>query len=364
MGHNVIVVSPPGVDPFANSGAQNTAAKKSFLSMVLGWLSKRMPQFGFELMELAYNLVAYRTMKAVIAKNRIDLMYERFAFFSLAGAMTAKKNKLPLILEVNEVSGIKRNRGLIFEKLAKRIEHYIFERADAIITVSTFLKTRLQSMDIRVSKIHVVPNSVNIAEFDPGLSGDTVRELLKLQGKTTLGFMGSFSEWDRLDFLIDVFAEIAADVPDLTLVLIGDGFNRKQLEDNVRQRGYDDKILFAGRIPHSQVPHYIAALDIAVIPHSNPFGSPVVMFEYMAMGKPVIAPRLGPILEVLTNNENGLLFETGDAVQLKQHILSFYNSLPLREKIGSNARTTILSRHLWKYNAEFIIKLYMSAVNK
>jgi glycosyltransferase involved in cell wall biosynthesis len=100
---------------------------------------------------------------------------------------------------------------------------------------------------------------------------------------------------------------------------------------------------------------------MAVIPHSNPFGSPVVMFEYMAMGKPVIAPRLGPILDVLMDNENGLLFDAGDSAGLKQKISDLCDSKTLREQIGSNARNTILSKHLWKQNAGLIIDLYEKA---
>jgi UDP-N-acetylglucosamine:LPS N-acetylglucosamine transferase len=101
LGHNVIIVSPPGVDPFANERAETTPKKRSLRATVLGFISKHIPQFGFELMELVYNFVAYKNIKAVIASQKIDFIYERFAFFSMAGALASKNYNIPLIEEVN-----------------------------------------------------------------------------------------------------------------------------------------------------------------------------------------------------------------------------------------------------------------------
>lgn len=359
LGHTVIIVSPPGIDPFKIENVANTAGEKtSFISLLLTWISDHLPQFAFEIMEMGYNLFAYWNINKILSNNKIDFIYERYAFYNLAGVRAASKHKIPLILEVNEVSGLKRQRGQFFVKLTKKIERYIFEHADAIITVSTFLKSQLEEMKIISSKIHVLPNSVNIIDFDPNISGLGVRDDLKLQGRIVMGFMGTFSVWDNLEFLIATFAEISERYPLLALILIGDGSNKKQLVEDVSKRRLSEKIIFTGKIHHSQVAKHIAAMDLAVIPHSNPFGSPVVLFEYMAMGKAVIAPRLGPILDVIVENENGLLFDAGNMSGLKKLIIELYNSEELRKKIGACARKSILSRHLWQHNAEHVIDLY------
>jgi glycosyltransferase involved in cell wall biosynthesis len=361
LGHTVFVVSPPGIDPFADRHAANPVKKKSVISLCLGWLSRHIPQLGFEMMELAYNFVAYRNIKKLLSKEKIDFIYERYAFFSVAGVHTANKYKIPFILEVNEISGLKRQRGHVSVNHVKKIEHYIFEHADAIITVSTFLKSLIEGMKIHHSKIHALPNSVNTVDFDPAISGAPVRDKLSLQGKTVMGFMGSFSIWDNLEFLIETFAAISEKYPQLALVLIGDGFNKQHLQDIAAQKCLSEKIIFTGRIPRPQVAGYIAAMDIAIIPDSNSFGSPVVLFEYMAMGKPVIAPRLGPILDVITDHTNGILFDAGNAPDLQQKIISLHDCKELRDKIGAHARKTIVSKHLWQHNAEHIIDLYKKA---
>jgi glycosyltransferase involved in cell wall biosynthesis len=358
LGHTVFIVSPPGIDPFADIGMDDKQLKKQLVSRFLYWLSRHIPQFGFEIMEAGYNIIAYRNISKILKKQKIDLIYERYAFFNMAGVKAAKNHHIPIILEVNEVSGLARQRGQFFVKLAKRAERYIFEYADAIITVSTFLKGQLLAMNIDESKIRVLPNSVNIDEFDPAVNGETVRNELGLRGKTVLGFMGSFSVWDNLEFLIEAFSDIAGSYPQLALVLVGDGFNKQKLEEDARKKHMDEKIIFAGRVSHGRVPGYIAAMDIAIIPHSNLFGSPVVLFEYMAMAKPVIAPRLGPVSEVIEDRENGLLFEPGLASEMKRHIQELAVSSSARENIGARARETILARHLWKQNAGKIIDLF------
>jgi glycosyltransferase involved in cell wall biosynthesis len=358
QGHSVYLVSPPGIDPFLDTGAEKPAGKITYISGFLAWLSSHVPQFAFEIMELGYSLIAYIKIQRVLGKGKIDFIYERYAFFNMAGAWASERNNVPLVLEVNEVSGIERQRGQYFVGLTKMAERYIFKRASAIIAVSGFLKERITEMDIEQSKVHVLANSVNTGDFDPDISGESVRDSLNLHGKTVLGFMGSFCVWDKLEFLIEVFSDISKQNPEMLLILVGDGFNRDKLEEDVRNKGLSEKILFTGRVLRAKVPEYIAVMDIAVIPHSNPFGSPVVLFEFMAMAKPVVAPELGPISEVIVSRDNGLLFEPENASAMKQQILELAEHSSSRKRIGDRAREAILSGHQWSHNAERIIKLY------
>jgi glycosyltransferase involved in cell wall biosynthesis len=76
-----------------------------------------------------------------------------------------------------------------------------------------------------------------------------------------------------------------------------------------------------GRVPRDSVAWYIAAADICVIPDSNNFGSPIVLFEYMAMGKPVIAPNIGTINCVIVDGESGVLFNARDEQSFRAKII-------------------------------------------
>ena len=356
LGHEAVVVSPPGIDPFREE--EPITGSKSRLAKTWKWVSGHLPQIWFELLELAYNLIGYKNIKGLIKKEKIDFIYERYAFFCFAGAYLAKKYDIPIILEVNEISGIKRIRGQALVNLAKRIEKWIFNKVDAIVTVSSFLKKRIGSKGIDSDKIYVIPNAVNIEKFNAGTDGIEIRNRFNLNGKTVLGFAGWFAWWDNLELLVNTVSGMVKEKANLHLVLIGDGDKREELEHKAIRRGVNDNITFAGKVSRKKMPDFIQAIDICVLPHSNPFGSPVVLFEYMAMGKAVVAPRLGPMEDVITDGVNGVLFEPKDENSLRKCLLDLINDSHKREKIGKEARNTVLSRHLWRHNAERVVQMY------
>nr|MBA2733344.1 glycosyltransferase family 4 protein [Acidobacteriota bacterium] len=88
--------------------------------------------------------------------------------------------------------------------------------------------------------------------------------------------------------------------------------------------------------------------------------SPTKLFEYMAMGKGIVASRLGQIGDVLKNEETALLIEPGNARELSEAILRLTNSVPLRERLGAAARREAIARHTWKHNAGRVLNAYRS----
>ena len=88
------------------------------------------------------------------------------------------------------------------------------------------------------------------------------------------------------------------------------------------------------------------------------FGSPTKLFEYMAMGKAIVASRLGQIGEVLDDEETALLIEPGDARQLADAILRLRDSPELRRRLGAAARRAAVEKHTWKQNAQRVIDEY------
>ncbi|MFH1678408.1 MAG: glycosyltransferase family 4 protein [Candidatus Omnitrophota bacterium] len=355
-GDEVFIVSPPGIDVFEED--VSVSRQGTILSRLWKYISRYFPQIGFEILELCYNLTAHKNIKAVLEKEKIDFIYERCAFFLWAGAYLAKKYGIPIILEVNEVSGIKRNRPQILKGLIKKIEKQVFTKADAVIAVSSFLKKRIESMGIVSDKIYLIPNAVNIKQFNSDIQGKQVRSEFGLDGKIVLGFVGCFSWWDNLIFLGQAFSDLLKRQPNLHLLLIGDGDAGSELAGFVKQEKLEESITLNDRVPRSRIPEFIAAMDICLIPHSNPFGSPIVLFEYMAMAKPVVAPDLGPIEDVISHNSNGLLFKLNDAETFKQAILELAEDRERRISIGSQAREVVLKRHLWRHNAKRIIEIY------
>jgi glycosyltransferase involved in cell wall biosynthesis len=150
-------------------------------------------------------------------------------------------------------------------------------------------------------------------------------------------------------------ARVLAAKPGIHFLFIGDGDQRALTESIVESSQVS--ATFAGRISHDKVASYLDACDILVSPHvpsadgSEFFGSPTKLFEYMAMGKGVVASRLGQIAEVITDGENGLLVEPGDAIELARAIEKLAGDFELREQLGAAARGTAIKRYTWRHNA-------------
>ena len=125
-----------------------------------------------------------------------------------------------------------------------------------------------------------------------------------------------------------------------------------------------------GAVEHDRVPPLLDACDVLVSPHvpledgSPFFGSPTKLFEYMAMGKGIVASRLGQIGEVLENETNALLVEPGNVVELAGAIERLADSPELRERLGAAAREAAVERHTWKHNAQRVIDGYRDLLSQ
>jgi len=361
LNHEIILVSPPGIDPFCD--AEPSKRNISKLSNFWSFLSDHLPQVFFELLEILYNIVAIRNLVNILKNDNIHFIYERYAFYCFSGVLCSKIFNVPIILEVNEISGIARQRAQLFTPLAKKIEKIIFAKSDAIIAVSSYLKKSIEKHGVDPSKIYIMPNAVDITQFDRKNEQVSLREIYGFDRSIIIGFVGSFSVWDNLQFLISIFDDLYLKRGNLKLFLVGDGYNKEELEEEVKIRGLDKHVVFAGRVKRNLIPDYISVMDICTLPHSNPFGSPVALFEYMAMAKPVVVPKIGPIEDVITHDYNGLLFEPGNSDSFIRQLIKLIDHKEIRIRLGRNAKDTILKNHLWKHNAEKIINIYNSLID-
>jgi glycosyltransferase involved in cell wall biosynthesis len=356
-GHEVFVISPAGIDSFCNeySNKNPSGDKRSLWNFI----SAHTPQLLFEVIEILYNFFAFLKFYKLLNKERIDLIYERYAFFCWVGCFIAKKLRIPIIIEVNEISGIKRTRGQVLISLSRKIEKFVFERASAICVVSEFLKENIEKSGIEPGKIFVIPNGVDAQVFDPNrIDASDLITRFGLNGKIVLGFVGNFVQWHNFDFLLNAFKDITQEQSNALLLLVGDGPARHEIETYAKDYFLNGKVVITGSVPHHLIARYIKLMDICIIPHSNEYRSPIKMFEYMAMAKPVVAPKIGPIARIIQDNINGKLFLLNNEESFKASLLDLIKDHKARENLGNKARDTILSKYLWKNNAEKILEIY------
>lgn len=346
-------VSPPGIE------VSTKDVKKGATKL----LARYAPQFIFELLELFSNFVSFRKLKRAKHEFGCDLLYDRYAFLGVSAFWAARKWGVPLVVEVNYlyINDLSvRSRSFILTPLTKAFEKMLLKNADLLLPVSTKLKNDLISLGYDEEKILVSPNAVDLSFFPmaPQKSDKILSQYSIPAEDKVIGFVGSFAPWHRVDMLLDACNKlIKTACHSITLLLIGDGPTRLDMELAAKKLPSNIKAVFTGFISHDELAEHISIIDIAVMPHSNDYGSPMKIFEYMALGKAVVAPDFGPLRDAIDDGHDGLLFPPGDSDALMKKLSQLISDDAFRNVIGSKARLRVEKEHNWKSRCEAMLRL-------
>ena len=130
-----------------------------------------------------------------------------------------------------------------------------------------------------------------------------------------------------------------------------------------RERGLADRFTFTGGVPHVEVPSYLNAMDVTVLPSTLKYMSPIKIYEYMAMRKPVIAPSGNSITEeVIIPYKNGLLFDAGSEDALRNALMTLATNPEFRRRMGVEAREWVQDNFTWYCQADKLLQAFRSAV--
>lgn len=311
-----------------------------------GRLAAAMPEFFFELLEILYSL--YLSVSLVIARARLpfDAIYERYAIFGFAGAVASEFWGIPLLLEVNYTSRspLVRQRNKYLRPLAEAFDRWIFARATVLIAVSSRLRDQLvEEFGVPRERVLVLPNAADPAVFRPAPRSVPAERF-------TVGFVGGFFPWHGVDLLVTAIDQVAREEPQVTLVLVGDGPERPKIERMVADLGLQKIVKFTGNVAHKDLASVVATFDVGVMPDSNDYGSPMKIFEYMAMAKPVIAPDYPPIHDAYCDGVHGYIFPKRDATALADTIRRAARSPNQVREMGVAARQLIEQERNWMAN--------------
>ncbi|RTL57981.1 MAG: glycosyltransferase family 1 protein [Rhodocyclaceae bacterium] len=350
LGHEVLVVGPAPV--------QHRATQVSRPSL-LARIKKAAPRLLFELMQLAYNGVVHRRLRKAIDDFKPDLIYERYALFNIAGVRLAKKRGIPLILEVNTpyAQAWAQYYGLYLKRLARWMEKRTLLSAGHIITVTEVQRGMLVEEGIPSENISVCHNAIDPEWFDPARHNDPNLRIALQLPPVVVGFVGTMNRWQGIPEFPQVLTEVLGRCPDVGFLFVGDGEFRAPLEAFCTAQGFGNRVVFTGRKPHADIPPLVATMDIAILLNSNAYGSPMKIFEYMGMGKAVIAPSVGPVVEVLKDGDTGLLIEPGNVTQMASQIVRLATDPELRSHLGKAGRAYVSANHTWRQNALKILDI-------
>lgn len=364
LGHTVLPVIMGGTEKGQLSTAGIPAPKNSLKAIV----KKFIPRFiwtslkDFQLMR--HDQLAAQKLEEAIVSFQPDLIYERSEYLQDKGVAVVKKHKIKYFLEINAPFA-EEMRGFegysIWHGLAHKKEQNKNNAADQIFVVSSALKTFVEkTYKIPSTKIFVQPNCIN---FENVLVDDrqikAIRTKYQLEGKSIIGFVGSIFPHHGVDILIDAFALVAKQFPNAILMIVGDGSIMDDLKARARKNEIEEKVCFAGKHDHKEVFNFIALMDMCVMAKSNWYGSPIKIFEYGAMHKPIIAPNTVPVKDVMQDNVNGLVVEM-DKDNIAKAICTLLDNPVLCKNIANQFYADITQHYTWEIAAENILKAYKS----
>jgi glycosyltransferase involved in cell wall biosynthesis len=326
-----------------------------------------------KLSKLAYNFTFFYYAAKLIRKIKPGFLYHRHDGLTFSSVLLSHFLRLPLILEFNssEVWKKKYWGGSTSLWFYRKCEEIALHGADAIVTVSEANKLNLMNWyGIPGDRITVNPNGVDpdVFRHNEGIRNE-YRRKLGLENKTAVGFTGSFGVWHGVEVLASIMPDVIEADHEIHFLWVGDGPYIKHVYENIKKYNLSENVSVVGPLSHNEIPGHLDACDILVSPHvpqadgKEFFGSPTKLFEYMAMGKGIVASNLGQIGLVIEHMKEGVLVEPGNKKELASAILKLSSDHILRESIGRNARSKVVKTYTWKDNARRVLSALDSLNN-
>ena len=241
------------------------------------------------------------------------------------------------------------------KKALSSLEDFLLSHVDFITTINDQHKRLLIE---RIKKpVYVVRDGVfeSVWTNSPRVEKDPVRD-----SNIILIFTGQINYF-RLDPLFKILPNLIAEAPDLQLQILGAGQQLRRYREMIFNLGLEEHVEFCGHVPHERIFDYIARADIAYSDDWSIIGFPMKLFDYMALGKAIVAEGTESIKELLTDQVNGLLY-TNEA-ELKEKILTLARDEAFRKKLGDTAKK-MMNQHTWEKRVETLCLIYQKFISR
>jgi len=302
-----------------------------------------------------------REEQAILRRERPDIVLTRFDDNTLSILWACRREAIPVVLEINapdrdEIAG-EYHQLPYFIRLFSN--HHALSLAQGAFTVSEEISAPIRARAEAGKPVWTIPNGVDIARFDPAYSPREIRGRLNIaDDRVVFGFVGSFAPWHGLDLLVDAFAQLLREGLPVHLLLVGQANAKWQsLLDRLASPELKDHVSLAGFVAPADIPAYLAAMDVTVLPNAAYYCSPLKLFEYMAMAKPTVAAETAPVAATLEHGREGLLFPVGDLTGLTERLRTLTVQPEFRRALGVGARERMETEFTWEHNAARVLEL-------
>jgi len=292
---------------------------------------------------------------ALLKKEHINILQTHLFPSTVVGALTwlVCPNRVRILVtrHYSDVYHISLCGSPWRKRIMVTLESLTTVLADMVIACSKHSKEVMVSREgAPPNKIEVIPYGMDFSRYSVSpLATETIRNTLGLGGKTVLGIAGQLTAIKGHEVLFKALSKLVE--PNLVLLVIGEGAMNQQLQDLAKTLGIGHQTRFIGF--QENLPAVFSILDILVHPSFSE-GFPQVIMEGMLMGLPIVASRIRPVEELVTDNVHGLLFLPGDVEALRRCLERLLASPGLRKEMGAAGRQYALEH----FGIERMIQAY------
>lgn len=313
---------------------------------------------------------------------RPDVVMERYYNFAGAGIYWARRLGLPAVLEVNAliVDPPEVRKRRLDDLLGGPMRRWAVTQCRWATRIVTPLHTTVPA-EIPRDRIVEIPWGANTARFRPAVRTERAGEIAALRARLGLPpearvvvFLGSFRAWHGAQEFADAGRRLATERDDVYFLLVGKGPQRPAVEACCRESGQMARFRFAGSVPYDDVPLYLGLAEVGVAPFQTRhhpalqaggfFWSPLKVFEYMAMGLPVVTTAIPPLDRIIRAGEEGLLVPEGDMARLARAMGALLDAPERAQALGQRARERVVAEYSWVRHCERLERVLREAVRE
>jgi glycosyltransferase involved in cell wall biosynthesis len=275
----------------------------------------------------------------------VVLVYQAALPVGLSGWIVSRLRGMPLVLDVVDLwpesviaSGMLQNKLVV--RLLQRIANFVYEKSDHINVVTEGFRRTLLKMGVPQEQMTVIHNWMPAETYDCVAPDLALAEREGLAKRFNVMYAGNMGPSQDLRTVIEA-AALLADLPQVQLVLVGDGVQYSELVEFLRKKGLRN-VLFLGRRPPESMPALYALADVLLV-HLKPdslsdVSIPSKVFAYMASGRPVLTAVKGDAEQFVVENGFGVAVPPSNPAKMAEAVRWFYGaSHEKREEMGKAA---------------------------
>lgn len=355
-----------------NAAVEEVDGLQFYRTPAVAGIASRLPLIKeFTLMKQLEN-----RLEQVAREVRPDIIHAHSPVLNALPAIkVARKLGIPVVYEIRAfwedaaVDHGSTHEGSLRYRATRALETHAIRQVDHVFTICEGLRADIVARGIPAEKVTVIPNAVDVESFQLASPPEAqLQQKWGLDGKTVIGFIGSFYAYEGLDLLLDSFPMILEKAPETRLLLVGGGPQESNLKRQAQALGISDKVIFTGRVPHKEVNRYYDLIDVLAYPrHSmrlTELVTPLKPLEAMAQGKLFVASDVGGHQELINHRHNGILFQAGNPGALATSIQELISSPAHWPELHANGRRFVEEIRNWRNSVANYIAPYTRLISK